>query len=303
MSGPMRWISAHCFPSGLQKRYEAWKYDNPVWWAGFGGLSRMIGRLLPVSGPPIVVMSLPRSGSSWMGSTTALSPNALYLREPLTRTKDKPPSVLPLRGIPLPEEYDQAAKLAFAGLPMFPRNICVNPWEWKLRRRTRGRVLVKEVNPYALEWLCKEYRPFVVLLVRHPAGVALSYRKFGWWDSAEGDWEHPDRWRIIGDYQGECVRFALSFLEDYGDFHAVRYEDLCADPLRAYAKVIRRMGLEWTADMEQLLATRISERDPRAMIRSWDESMTQEELDELRSGYEPHGLPWYTDEADWRTTT
>ena len=55
-------------------------------WARFGPLSRWIGTAIQPHKPPILVLSLPRSGSSWVGETMGISKNAMYLREPINQS-------------------------------------------------------------------------------------------------------------------------------------------------------------------------------------------------------------------------
>src|SRR5574339_403438 len=47
--------------------------------------STFLARALPFQGPPVLVLSYPRSGSSWVGKILSASPDAAYLREPITR--------------------------------------------------------------------------------------------------------------------------------------------------------------------------------------------------------------------------
>jgi hypothetical protein len=55
-------------------------------WAPWGPVSRLIARSAPPLCPATLVISLPRSGSSWVGKTLGLSDTALYLREPITQS-------------------------------------------------------------------------------------------------------------------------------------------------------------------------------------------------------------------------
>src|SRR5437016_2265272 len=70
--------------AALQWRWQQMLRErSPVGWAQFGAASRLLGRAWPPAGPAVVVLSLPRSGSSWVGQTLGLAPEAAYLREPL----------------------------------------------------------------------------------------------------------------------------------------------------------------------------------------------------------------------------
>ena len=47
--------------------------------------SRLLGRLFPFRKPAILLLSYPRSGSSWAGKVLGLSPDVAYLREPINQ--------------------------------------------------------------------------------------------------------------------------------------------------------------------------------------------------------------------------
>jgi hypothetical protein len=72
--------------SGLAGRIGQWHQEQqPQLWAKAGGLSRWAARCWPLQQPPVLIISLPRSGSSWVGSTVGSAAHAAFLREPLTR--------------------------------------------------------------------------------------------------------------------------------------------------------------------------------------------------------------------------
>lgn len=93
-------------------------------------------------------------------------------------------------------------------------------------------LVVKEVNPLALDWLLSSYKPRVVFLYRHPAAVALSLFNIGLTDVqfhkrfAENRFSAmkfsesktgSNFWEQIGALQGATLQLALSALENYSD--------------------------------------------------------------------------------------
>ena len=62
------------------------KNTIPVNWARWGPVSSFLARKFKTAAPPILVFSLPRSGSSWVGEILGSASNALYLREPMTQS-------------------------------------------------------------------------------------------------------------------------------------------------------------------------------------------------------------------------
>jgi hypothetical protein len=54
-------------------------------WAKYGFVSHIIGSIIKPMQPSILVLSLPRSGSSWVGETLGVADDAMYLREPMNK--------------------------------------------------------------------------------------------------------------------------------------------------------------------------------------------------------------------------
>jgi hypothetical protein len=207
-----------------------------------------------------------------------------------------------------------ASALAFGAVPVFPRGVVAAPRQWALHRRRRGRLVVKEVNPLALAYWARAYRPLVVFLVRHPAAVALSYRRLGWLGNPDVSAERPDRpdasaWETCGRRQGLVHRAALDALRDYPDGRVVRYEDLCRDPEGEFRALFAFAGLGWSGRVREAVAVRASggdrastfgtRRDSRRMADAWRGEIAPGELDDLRRGYTEAGAQLYAAPEDW----
>ncbi|MHC4525258.1 MAG: sulfotransferase [Planctomycetota bacterium] len=199
---PLRKICPDCFQSSVQ-------------WANWGAVSHYLARKNPPLSPPVVVLSMPRSGSSWVGEISmprsgsswvgeilGSSPTAMYFYEPITKTylrkiKSRPgvfedaqkrlrysqdePSFFEFSQNELPYTYEASAKNAFSGIPFFhKRKVIFRPQQWLLSDRRRKRVIVKEISPFMLDWFIKEFRPRIIYLIRHPAAVACSFKRLGW---------------------------------------------------------------------------------------------------------------------------
>jgi hypothetical protein len=232
------------------------------------------------------------------------------LREPLTQgsaeagfvrravfavDSDSPPGI-----------YAKCADMAFSGYPGFSRRIVVEPGQWGLRERSRKRVVIKEVNPLAVEWLISRWSPRTVLLVRHPAGVASSYLRLGWGrlDTADGWYEH-------GRFQGNALSRALDSLCGYPEYRVVHYESICADPRAAFMDLFEFARLTWNDRVSAFVAfsatgpadeqrdTHGLVRDSRRMSRDWTRRLMPWQIEELRRGYAECGVPLYGGDDDW----
>jgi hypothetical protein len=209
-------------------------------------------------------------------------------------------------------EYRKAAENAFSGYPVFsfehPDWIVLYPEQWKFSERRRRRLVIKEVNPLAVRFLM-EYKPRLIFLVRHPAAVALSYRKMGWWEANQGGWDQDACWKNHGAYQAEILHKSLAFLSGYTDLRVVCYEDLCAQPIHMFQELFQFAELEWGSDIEAIIRERSSEEDDsdpyttsrhsQSMIHAWREKLAVGEIEDVREGFFLYELPWYQNEKDW----
>jgi hypothetical protein len=189
------------------------------------------------------------------------------------------------------ERYRKLADKAFMGWPDFGRHIVRFPLQWTLVWRRPRRVVVKEVNPLACEWYLQRYHPRLVYLVRHPAGVALSWHKKGWL-SAE-----PEAWLKNGEEQGQALQEALRAIEEYPSRMNVIYRELCADPLGVFEQIFAFTGLVWNEGIQRYIQRTTEES--KAMTDAWRPKVAPEALSALREGYRQFDLPWYRNDADW----
>ncbi len=268
----------------------------------------VLAKHLPTMQPPVLILSLPRSGSSWAGATLGRARNAMYLREPLTQGLNHrglfETTVFDVNPNDPPSVYAECAANAFAGFPAFPERIARFREQWSLTTRSTRRLVIKEVNPLAIKWLVRSYEPRVLFLVRHPAAVAASYKRKGWRQLVT-----DNDWKRHGAYQGCAHRFALDSLEGYDDYRIVHYEALCANPLAEFSGLFHFCELTWdsyieafitgTTSSEDSIRDRRVTRDSLAMIHAWREQVTRRQLRSLRSGYSMYDLPWYADDEHW----
>lgn len=305
---------------------------SPVFWSNLGPLSWLIAHALKPSKPPTLIVSIPRSGSSWVGSTLGRSPAALYLREPISQ-----PYLLrhKRRGVvfridpdALPTGYRASARAAFAGLPSFSGNVVKFPAQWRLGGRRDRHVLVKEVNPFAVTWLIREFRPRIIYLIRHPAAVASSFARLGWMnaESPEGEERrfsaariglarpgpgeaYPSAWAEHAALQAMIMKETLAALAGYDAHMVVQYEELCADPHEGFRRLYDFAGFPWDEDITALIdaQTNVEEhnryesyslyRDSRAMAAAWKADVDAWATDDMREAYLRHGLPYYPGDA------
>lgn len=278
---------------------------SPVIWARWGFASRYIAKLWKPHNPPVLVLSLPRSGSSWVGEMLGAATDALYLREPVTQGDAMfyhLGTVIDPNALEIEPVYRSLADKAFIGWPDFEDSIVRFPQQWRLIWRRPRRVVIKEVNPLACAWYAQHYQPRIVFLVRHPAAVATSWRKLGWLGSSVDDWAKN------GAHQGRALRAACDALAQYALHCTISYEALCLDALSEFKRLFDFAGLIWDDQIRERIRRKSqgewvdgehTSRVSAKMIDAWRNDVEADLLAALKEAYLPFDLPWYCDETMW----
>jgi hypothetical protein len=308
---------------------ERWRL-SPVHWANFGPVSRMVAAATLPSRRPVLIIAHPRSGSTWVGATLGSAADALYLKEPLTLTRLRSQSGTVTFELPdsgPPEAYLAPAAAVDIALPAFPPNIVPFPDQWSLGGRRGKRLVIKEVNPLALDWFVRRWAPKIVYLLRHPAGVAASFAAQGWRVGQEG-FAHrfrsdrfasgeiaPERhagsmWREIGAVQALVLKLTLQRLQGEADWLVVRYEDLCDDPIASFRQLYDFADLKWSDKVEERIQRETgaanhdrslaydTTRNSQLIARAWKSDLAPDEIAELRDAYLFYEPCYYRPE-DW----
>lgn len=302
-------------------------------WTKLGVGAELVARMIPPRTPPVLLLSLPRSGSSWVGEMLGYPGDALYLREPVTqaarRAGIQDGAVAYVEPGAPSQMHRTAAARAFHGVPRFRGNTVAFPRRWGLRKRAKKRVIIKEVNPLAAEWLIGTYRPRVILLSRHPAAVAASYDGLGWngirpWETflrhqrlADGrlaPWAKAlagveDFWEYEGLRQGALLYLAHRATERASEVVWTSYEQLCADPRHEFRRLAEFSGIHWGRAAEQRILEKGQVSDGRdfgtsrntsSMPDRWRRRVDGASLERLRDAYWRFPLPCYQKHEEWQ---
>ena len=316
-------------PKPLSRRLRNMVYSNgPVLWANWGILSKCLAQIIKPKQPPVLILSMPRSGSSWVGEILGLAQNSIFLFEPFSK------SLLKHYGIKnvcfevepenLPETYETTRNRVVNAMPLFPKEIIRCPNQWLLSKRKSKRLIIKEVNPYMLSWLTQTCHFRVIYLVRHPASVASSFERLGWHKSkfelsvSEKTLrrELPDYKRYCNSYlseQGAIQAFSLiktlAVLKEYKDFMLIKYEDLCGNPLKLYKELYDFAGLTWSNTTEELILKRTepdeinafeysTARNSQYEMTKWKQELSEDKIQQIKDAWLSLNPPVYT-ESDW----
>lgn len=310
---------------------------SKVWWANFGQFSHYIDTAIPMANRPVLIISMPRSGSTWVGEILGSSEGAMYLREPINQTNQKAlddesrkPIVCEVTAKSSPKLYLQACDTAFRGIPAFDEGIVPHPEQFSLNKRKEQTLIVKEVNPLGISWFIDKYRPKIIYLLRHPAAVAYSFYSLGWaiiYDRKKLDEvifpsgkDTLDRaalqrfstsfWSFSGAFQAIVAQHTMKILNQYDSCKIFRYEDLCLNPEQKFREMYQFCGLPWDeAVQERLSKTTTSgksyrpgeyslNRNSSKMIEQWRTQIDAESLTLLKDAY-LHYSPAFFQEPQW----
>jgi hypothetical protein len=154
----------------------------------------------------------------------------------------------------------------------------------------------------------------MILLLRHPAAVALSFHQLGWLTSADVQSEtgNPtdNAWHKFGYTYGTLMHDSIETLKEYGNHEIVIYRNLAADPETEFRKLFTALDLQIPADYKNVIqkycySTKIIEqrgeveRTSRQMIYKWRNELSARQILDLKAGFLRSKLEYYRDDSDW----
>lgn len=279
----------------------------------------MIARLLPFGGPPVLILSYPRCGSSWVGAILSESKSSVYLQEPITRPYLKEfggkfALVDICNDAQANSIYTALADNAFRGIPPGFPSIVKDYKDFIPYQRLKKRILIKEVNPKAAGFFCERYKPKVVLLLRHPAAVALSFFKIGWYRAKDTQLDtgnpYANAWEKFGYAYGSTMKSALEITKRHGECEVVLYEHLVENPHLQFARLFEILQFKVPESYDELIQkycfshTKVDkhwqvERMSKEMAFKWRIELSEQQLSLIRKGYLLSNLSYYTDPNEW----
>ncbi len=211
----------------------------------------------------------------------------------------------------IPTVYKESSDNAFKGIPVFSENTITQPLQWILRQRFRIRVLIKEVNPFLIEWFIRDYSPKIIYLLRHPAAVAGSFYKKGWigeqFQSRLSEKTLKEYsvfidysktfWSDFGLLQAIVLNSSLEIIQDYKDSMVVRYEDICINPVDEFRQLFDYCGLEWENGLQEKILNMSNPmkiqpgdsegnvRNSLEMINKWRSDIPRDNIEEIKTAY------------------
>jgi hypothetical protein len=264
---------------------------------------------------PVLIISMPRSGSSWVGKVLSHSTDTLYLREPISQAHrlnfPAVQSEYTNDALEHSSYYKKCALNAFEGPPNFIHSSIFKPARWhEAGEKVR---VIKEINPLFLNYIMDKFQPKIIYLARNPAAVANSYFNQKWLSNrfkrAFTDKEYIDLqekysfkvknefWHDFGLFQSVVDTMSMATLDGYKDKLIVKYEDICNNPFDEFKKLYEFSGLDFTeADKGYINKTSSTNtnykvgnydttRNSSEMANKWKTLIAEKDINAIKLGY------------------
>ncbi|MFC1887843.1 sulfotransferase [Candidatus Cloacimonadota bacterium] len=284
----------------------------------------------------ILLVSVPRSGSTWIGSVIAHEKNSFMVYEPDNEEvnlraafyKRKYSRYPYLTGRDNSTEYYALFNRVFNKI-VFPdkrNSMYLHKQKQKILRRLFKRrtlqimsydegkkitKLVKSVHcGLALEFLIKNFQFKPVILLRHPANIALSFQKM---NLSESEIDLSADNKLYNDYLKpyylkieqlrqplEKIGFQIGFFyfyfaelkKKYKDIMIINHDEIINDPEKEFKKLFASLGLIWSNMVEHFVSSTNKPGEGHQIYRvldnekdKWKIHFSEDQLEQLRKGY------------------
>ena len=274
-----------------------------------------------VSEKKIVILSSPRSGSTWLGNVLSAVPNSCVLFEPLHLVhvpESKQAGFTWRTYLPVSSKWNKGR----AFLKRVFKGQVINEWtsrEMSFRQAKKAEMMiVKFVRASRLiPWICKEFEVrATILLIRHPCAVLASQMKSKDWSNAKRPGlpayleEFPQFQNVISNTQGTeehlAAIWALDQLPPFLESQPhpwifITYEELYLRPGETIEKIRQTCGLPIDS---KLAMTKISKKSSVTYksgisgISGWKEQFSKSQVDRILKTIHALGLSFYTEEIE-----
>lgn len=237
--------------------------------------------------PPVVLLSFPRSGSSWIGSIMGTGLDVRYLREPATTnytlTKNKNASkinrisVFDQASCNHWPEYQKYIDDSLSAKPNFTHAVVASPEQWQSPKEQKA-LLIKEVNPLAINYYLSNTIK-LIYLVRHPFSVAKSYQALNWrakdlFSKKFNNKTMSEITNFMPNIQKENIWLQMGYLQGWiealakehiatseNSFVIIRYEDVCQTPYEQFKALFNFANIHYSENIITKIKNSQSRKD------------------------------------------
>ncbi len=201
------------------------------------------------------------------------------------------------------------------------------------RMRGRRALLKDPIAVFSAEWIARRFGAQVLVCIPHPAAFAGSLKVKGWTFPFRHLRDQPQLMDgLLSSYRSEIENFAETerdiveqagllwtliysvvrrYQQRHDDWIFVRHEDLARSPVKSFRKLYDELGLDFNDEIRRTIERHSDsqnpveaesvgkiQRDSRALIYSWQDRLTQEEITQVRRRTAPVASHFYSDD-DW----
>ena len=288
---------------------------------------------LQIGKPPLLIIGEGRSGTTWIGQTFGKSPDVLYYVEPCNPDNNDYGKPTAWTNYVMSGSsdwyYEYCLKPAFKGLVS-----CGQTWSrHKFLRRLYPdyRIVIKEVATFmSLEWVYQSFKPEVLVVMRHPCGVALSNLER---NAHQEEWHRLELLKQNKILINTHIKPFLSVIEkaktplevssviwairyrvfadiypQHPNWHLLHYEEICQSPKLTFRSLFEKFDIPWNQTVEEFIDRKTNQEESgtfstgrvtRNQIDKWKRQLTSDQIEQVRRIVTPFNLPFYCSDTAW----
>ena len=266
----------------------------------------------------ILLTGLPRSGTTWAANVIAKTINYRLVHEPFNWRAHPERMIFHMKYLPANVENQELIQIIKRSIrepfPLFDQ-----------MTQKKG-VLIKDVHIcLAIESIWEQLHPKIIIMLRHPCAIALSWMALGYEirfridnlleqstlvrDLLAPYVEHMkheyDPYFMIGAYWGASYYILNQLFQLHPDWQWVIHEELCSDPVDHFSRLITNLDTHLSNAGLRMLTSlhnkydheqhtkfspysiiRVSEAEPQ----KWIKTLTAQQVQSVLEGEKPFGI-------------
>lgn len=270
---------------------------------------------------PIIVAGIHRSGTTWFANMLNIADDTLILNEPfnIDQWSYSLNSLAKYWYTYAPSLNQEKALSAYATIlnkghrKLFPKRT-IQHWLPFLRA---GRPIVKDpLSSASLEWIREHFDVESIVMLRHPCAFVSSLKRKEWFfpfqhlikqekliekylPDLKNDLNNIDETNII-ENGALCWKAINTILyktySDDKDILVVKHEDVSLNPIKSFARIYKKMGLEWSLKVKAELISYTSSGNPvnaprnkthhlkrnsKSLVDNWKNDLSDHEISKI----------------------
>ena len=280
--------------------------------------------------PPVYIVGLPRSGTTWIASVINTARSVKYFHEPFNCSNFIGASRFCMKYLVESGddvEFARYCSKAFKGEILSDCSRTMLAPSYRRYPQLPGRVVVKDVcSCLAVECVESLFDPMIVLVIRHPCAVAASWHRLDYdidrhleairiQPQLNQNFLHAFQsvlrdarsfWQKIGAVWGAVYYVLSQQQKTHPMWKIVQHEVLCENPVGSFRDLFETLDLTWTDATDAFLcaSTKFASADPYTTRRisanepdKWRKQLDRQQIKDVLNFVQPFGIPLYSCEV------